>query len=75
MTRRLVNPIEAEKKFRDEPVTPVYRHWLCEVDGCDGEMVKTGRGITTMDTSWLHRCNKCGREEWADRNYPQVTYL
>jgi hypothetical protein len=28
--------------FREEPVTPVYRHWMCEQVGCNGELLSTG---------------------------------
>lgn len=73
--RRLVNPIQPIRVFRDEPMTTVYRHWRCATDECDGEMKSTGRGMTTMDTSWQHRCDKCSREEWSDHNYPRVAYL
>src|SRR4029453_17457457 len=34
--------------FREEPVTPVYRHWMCEQVGCNGELLSTGEGITRL---------------------------
>jgi len=43
-------------RFRDEPVTPVYRRWMCEQVGCDDELVSTGEGITRLSTRWKHRC-------------------
>ena len=49
--------------FREEPVTPVYRHWMCEQGGCNGELLSTGESITRLSTSWKHRCGKCGHEE------------
>jgi hypothetical protein len=61
--------------FREEPVTPVYRHWMCEQVGCDGELLSTGEGITRLSTRWKHRCGKCGHEDWADATYPRVAYL
>ena len=61
--------------FREEPVTPVYRHWMCEQVGCNGELLSTGEGITRLSTSWKHRCGKCGHEDWADATYPRVAYL
>lgn len=64
-----------ELKFRDEPVTPVYRHWLCPQDGCDGEMLGTGHGFATNRTSWEHKCGKCAHEQWAEDHYPKITYL
>lgn len=73
--RRLVSIIEPIRRFRDEPVTAVYRHWMCDQEGCDGEMKKTGQGFTTMQTEWQHRCTKCGHEERASTNYPRVAYL
>jgi hypothetical protein len=51
--------------FREEPVTPVYRHWMCEQVGCNGELLSTGESITRLSTSWMHRCGKCGHEDWA----------
>jgi hypothetical protein len=62
-------------QFREEPVTPVYRHWMCEQLGCDGELLSTGEGITRLSTRWKHRCGKCGHEDWADATYPRVAYL
>jgi hypothetical protein len=41
--------------FPEEPVTPVYRHWMCEQVGCNGEMLSTGEGITRLTTRWKHR--------------------
>src|SRR6516165_11088409 len=64
-----------EDRFREEPVTPVYRRWMCEQVGCDGELVSTGEGITRLSTRWKHRCGKCGHEDWADTTYPRVAYL
>ncbi len=61
--------------FREEPVTPVYRHWMCEQVGCNGELLSTGEGITRLSTRWKHRCGKCGHEDWADATYPRVAYL
>src|SRR3981081_2561438 len=61
--------------FREEPVTPVYRHWMCEKVGCNGELLSTGEGITRLSTRWKHRCGKCGHEDWADATYPRVAYL
>ena len=61
--------------FREEPVTPVYRHWMCEQVGCNGELLSTGESITRLSTSWKHRCGNCGHEDWADATYPRVAYL
>ena len=65
----------AEFSFRDEPVRPVRRHWKCPKTGCEGEMISTQEGFTTNETSWKHRCDVCGYEGWADRNYPAILYL
>lgn len=70
MTQR---PQEPVRRFRDEPITTVYRRWVCPK--CLGEMKSTGKGFTTMSTSWEHRCDSCGHEEWANCNYPRVAYL
>jgi hypothetical protein len=53
-------------RFREEPVSPVYRRWMCEQVGCNGELLSTGEGITRLSTRWKHRCGKCGHEDWAD---------
>lgn len=65
---------ELDPQFRDEPVTPVWRHWDCP-KVCNGEMVGTGQGISTRGTKWQHKCNVCGHEAWADSNYPRIVYL
>ena len=36
--------------FREEPVTLVYRHWMCEEVGCNGELLSTGESITRLST-------------------------
>ena len=61
--------------FREEPVTPVYRRWMCEQVGCNGELLSTGEGITRLSTRWKHCCGKCGHEDWADTTYPRVAHL
>jgi hypothetical protein len=38
--------------FREEPVTPVYRHWMCEQVGCNGGLLSIGEGITRLSTRW-----------------------
>lgn len=68
-------PVTENKTFVDNPLRPVKRHWICPVDACGGEMIGSGRGMTTMRTDWEHRCNRCGYEEWTTRNYPAVVYL
>lgn len=65
----------AKAKFRDEPVGTVQRHLLCDTTGCDGELIATGYGMTTLETSWKHRCNKCGKEAWASNHYPCYTHV
>jgi hypothetical protein len=49
--------------FREEPVTPVIRRWMCAQVGCNGELLSTGEGITRLSTRWKHRCGKCGHED------------
>jgi len=61
--------------FREEPITPVYRHWMCEQVGCNGELLSTGESITKLSTNWKHRCGNCGYEDWADATYPRVAHL
>jgi hypothetical protein len=61
--------------FREEPVTPVYRRWMCEQIGCNGELLSTGEGITRLNTRWKHRCAKCGHEDWVNATYPRAAFL
>ncbi len=78
MTRRLVNVTEQaeEKKFRDEPRRTVYRHWVCDQEGCTGEMKCLGHGISNnMGSNWAHRCETCGREAWASCSYPRIAHV
>ena len=63
-----------EKRFRDEPVVPFRRHWLCTNDICSGEMIATGYGVSTEKSNWLHRCDMCGSESWTTENYPMIAY-
>jgi hypothetical protein len=55
--------------FREEPVTPVYRHWIVRTGRCNGELLSTGESITRLSTSWKHRC---GHRAW---NGPAVWTL
>lgn len=69
------NVVEEDKRFRDEPRKPVYRRWLCDAD-CPGEMISAGQGMSNaIGTSWLHRCDKCHRESWADATYPRISHI
>lgn len=35
-----------------------------ECEKCEGGLMKcTGEGLTQWDTTWMHRCNKCGFEQ------------
>ena len=73
--RRLVNVSDQEpvRRFRDEPLTPVYRRWICD---CGGEMKSLGEGVSnTWGTKWRHRCDKCSHEDSASVTYPRVAYL
>lgn len=38
----------------------------------EGMMQCTGRGITTLKTSWEHVCDNCGFSEWFDEAYPSM---
>jgi hypothetical protein len=55
-------------------VRPVRVHCSCAVDGCDGEMLNTGRSFTTLHTEWEHACSRCGRVEWFRVSYPYVRF-
>lgn len=64
-----------DEKFRDERVRPVRRHWLCTVEDCGGEMQSTGVGFTQLETTWEHRCDKCGYRDGSSGCYPCIVYL
>jgi hypothetical protein len=72
MARQIQEPA---RQFRDDPVTPVLRRWVCGQEGCGGEMKSTREGFTTLHTEWRHRCDACGREEWSQISYPRIAYL
>ena len=68
-------PETKDKKFSDNAVRTVYRHWLCPNDGCDGEMIGTGKGFTTFKAAWENVCTVCGYKEWASCSYPVMLHL
>ena len=44
----------------------VIEQWQCSAAGqsnCDGEMVFTGQMLTEYPPVYLHRCNKCNRQQ------------
>jgi hypothetical protein len=63
------------RHFRNDPVTPVWRRWMCVANGCSGEMKSTGRGYATLGTVWEHCCDRCSRTEGADFTYPRIAWL
>ena len=54
----------------EQEVKTFRKHYICDACG-KGDMV-CQHGITTIDTSWLHKCDECGAEEWFDTRYPMV---
>jgi hypothetical protein len=44
-------------------------------EGCGGELVGTGHGITAGSTVWEHRCEKCNEIGWVDSvSYPTIAH-
>jgi hypothetical protein len=63
------------RHFRDEPLTPVYRRWICAEAGCDGEMKPNGQGFMTCPPQYPHYCESCNRIESSSVTYPRIAYL
>lgn len=61
-------------RFQDEQMHSFYRHWMCDTDGCDGEMMRTGITLTSYPPQCQHRCNKCSRDGSAPESYPTVVH-
>lgn len=51
----------------------VELRWMCSNDGCEGEMVKTGRAQLVSPARHEHMCSECVRREYATTSYPTVT--
>lgn len=45
---------------------------LCEK--CGGDMVFSGRVLTTYPGKYPHNCKECNHEQNYDRSYPAVQY-
>jgi len=70
-----VYPDAPTRVFREEPLTAVWRRWMCYADGCDGEMKPSGQGLMTNPPQYPHHCEKCLRVESASTTYPRIAYL
>lgn len=50
-------------------------HKMCD---CGGEFFKTNDGTIFMSNGFspqtLYKCNKCGKSEYIDGNYPALIY-
>ena len=47
-----------------------------QCDKCkEGLMHSTGKGITQWNSSWEHKCDKCGEIVWYEsKSYPMTGY-
>jgi hypothetical protein len=70
-----VKPHEPIRQFREQPLTTVYRRWMCAADGCDGEMKPSGQAFASYPPQYPHHCEKCLRIETASTMYPRIAYL
>ena len=43
-------------------------------EGCDGEWFAQHGISNSFETSWMHRCDKCGAIEHFDRRYPRIEH-
>ena len=60
-------------QFEYDAVIPMRKRMLCPECGAN---MKSKRGLTTtFKTDWLHECEGCTHEEWADHPYPSIVYL
>lgn len=75
MARVLVNLLEPIRRFREEPLSAVWRRWICNEEDCDGEMKPTGQCFPSNPPQYPHRCEKCQRQESASAVYPRIAYL
>lgn len=60
-----------EKKFFDEPLGEVRRHWLC---ACGGEMRSIGSASAPPIRIW-HACDRCGCKQDAPESYPLIVNI
>ena len=59
------------KKFIKKIVKPVKIVAICE---CGGEFKDTGICLTSCPCKYPHICNKCGRPEIFDSQYPKIVF-
>jgi hypothetical protein len=63
------------RHFRDEPLTTVFRRWICAKDGCEGEMKSTGQALMSYPPQYPHYCETCQRTESASTTYLRIAQL
>ena len=62
------------RQFRDDPITPVQRHWICGQGRCPGEMKYAGAAENGAKN--LFCCDTCARQEAATAvMYPRIAFL
>lgn len=57
-------------RFRDLPCKTVERHWLCDVEGCPGELVYQNQTSRALRARHLHQCTHCGSRQFSEAVYP-----
>ena len=50
----------------------VIVHYFCDKEGCEGEMIPTGKALTSMPMQYIHRCNTCNVEQSFQEMYPVI---
>ena len=65
----------SEVVIRKVPLQPYEAHWMCDRDGCEGEMRdNSGIVLTSYPPQYPHHCDHCGRYDTADSHYPCVMH-
>jgi uncharacterized protein with PIN domain len=53
--------------------TPILKQALC--DNCGAILRYVRSDFSRGALSWLHACDRCGKEYWLDNRYPYADYL
>jgi len=57
-----------------EAQTYIIRYY-CDAEGCEGEMLPTGRCLTSSPPQYPHVCNECGaKKTFRNKIYPVASY-
>lgn len=63
---RYMEHIEEMKSYRIK--------YMCDRDGCFGEMIYKGEALLSYPPKFTHVCEKCGSTNVFERCYPTISY-